>query len=355
MWVHSQCIGLSITALAVAATRLPWVRGPSRRWWRVALFVPAAPLGFVIGHALARHFLGLPPVLWHRDMLGPSVVLTTVLATAFAAYAYFNKERLAEQLAARARAEALVATTELRLLRAQLEPHMLFNTLANLRALIGEDPALAQGMLDSLIVFLRGVLATSRQERHSLEQEFAQLTSYLQLIGLRMGPRLQWQLQLPADLRAVAIPPLLLQPLVENAVKHGIERQVGAGRIDITATREANELVLRVLDTGPGPAPGLAEEASAPDHLQGRQHGHPNGHPKGHPKGQGSRAMAAAPATPSPALSSYGLEHVRERLRNAYPATAAKPAGAEPARAAARLRLLPNEPRGAMAELRIPL
>jgi LytS/YehU family sensor histidine kinase len=317
--VHSQCIGLSITCLAIAATQLPWARQSVSPWRRVALFAPAALVGFLLGHALARRLLGLPAIYWHREMLGPGVLLTTVLATALAAYVYFNRERLAEQRAARARAEELVATTELRLLRAQLEPHMLFNTLANLRALIGEDPAAAQGMLDSLIVFLRGVLAASRQERHSLEQEFAQLTSYLQLIGTRMGPRLQWHLDLPADLRAVPIPPLLLQPLVENAVKHGIERQVGAGRIDVTATQEANELVLRVSDTGPG----LTQEGPAP------------GQPQNH--GAANNVMSSAPA------SSYGLEHVRERLRSAYPG------------AVCSLQLLQGKPRGAVSELRIPL
>jgi Histidine kinase len=314
VWVHSQCIGLSITALSVAATQLPWVREPASPWLRVALFVPAAPLGFLLGHALARRLLGLPTVYWHREMLGPGVLLTTVLATALAAYVYFTRERLAEQRAARARAEQLVATTELRLLRAQLEPHMLFNTLANLRALIGEDPAQAQSMLDSLIVFLRGVLAASRQERHSLEQEFAQLTAYLQLVGIRMGERLQWQLDLPAALRVVQVPPLLLQPLVENAVKHGVERQVGAGRIDVSAAREGGFLVLRVADTGAG----------LTSHLAGANES--NG-------------------------ASYGLAHVRERLRSAYPANGAavgSPTGAS-------LSLLPNSPRGAVAELRIPL
>ncbi len=356
IWVHSQCIGLCITALSVAATQLPWVREPSMRGWRVALFVPCAPLGFLIGHALARHWLGLPPVFWHREMLGPGVVLTTILATALAAYVYFNRERLAEQRAARARAEQLVATTELRLLRAQLEPHMLFNTLANLRALIGEDPAAAQGMLDSLIVFLRGVLATSRQERHSLEQEFAQLTAYLQLVGFRMGERLQWQLDLPADLRAVPVPPLLLQPLVENAVKHGIERQVGAGRIDISAAREGSFLVLRVADTGAGlvAAPAARGVSGGMDGARGGGGSGGIGVSGGSGVSGVSGAIGVSGNSSAAAGTSYGLAHVRERLRSAYP-TAEQNAGAQAAPCAASLNLLPNRPRGAVAELRIPL
>ena len=100
---------------------------------------------------------------------------------------------------------------------------MLFNTLANFRALIGTDPARATHMLDSLIDYLRAKLQASRATHHSLQNEFDRLGDYLALMQVRMGPRLTCALDLPAELADQLVPTLLLQPLVENAIKHGLE------------------------------------------------------------------------------------------------------------------------------------
>ena len=135
---------------------------------------------------------------------------------------------------------------------------MLFNTLANLRALIGVDPAAAQHMLDRLNDYLRATLAASRTTSHPLAAEFDRLRDYLELMAIRMGPRLRYRLDLPGDLRALPVPPLLLQPLVENAIQHGLEPQVTGGHIDVGATREGDQLVLTVHDTGAGFEPRAA-------------------------------------------------------------------------------------------------
>ena len=106
---------------------------------------------------------------------------------------------------------------------------MLFNTLANLRSLVREDVDRAESMIDQLIVYLRSALAASQTESVTLSREFAQLRAYLDIMALRMGPRLSFRLELPAALEATLVPPMLLQPLVENAIKHGLEPKVGAG------------------------------------------------------------------------------------------------------------------------------
>jgi LytS/YehU family sensor histidine kinase len=129
---------------------------------------------------------------------------------------------------------------------------MLFNTLANLRVLIGIDPPRAQLMLDRLIGFLRATLNASRATMQPLSAEFARVADYAALMQIRMGERLQPQLDLPADLAALPVPPLLLQPLVENAIKHGLEPHVGGGRLVVSAARDGAQLVLRVRDTGAG-------------------------------------------------------------------------------------------------------
>src|SRR5690606_21211369 len=138
----------------------------------------------------------------------------------------------------------------LKLLEAQLEPHMLFNTLANLRALIAVDPQRAQEMLDHMIAYLRATLDASRATSHPLAAEFERLRDYLALMAIRMGPRLAFQLELPPALAAQPVPTLLLQPLVENSIRHGLEPQVQGGRIKVTARQEGEALVLEVLDTG---------------------------------------------------------------------------------------------------------
>jgi LytS/YehU family sensor histidine kinase len=142
----------------------------------------------------------------------------------------------------------------LKLLETQLEPHMLFNTLANLRALIGVDPVRAQGMLDHMIAYLRATLSASRTATHSLQAEFDRLQDYLELMGIRMGPRLAFTLDLPPDLAQHPVPALLLQPLVENSIQHGLEPKVEGGRITVSARREGEQLVLEVADTGVGPS-----------------------------------------------------------------------------------------------------
>ena len=129
---------------------------------------------------------------------------------------------------------------------------MLFNTLANLRVLIGLDAPRAQAMLDHLNAYLRATLGASRAPWHPLSAEFDRLADYLALMAVRMGPRLQVVLDLPDELRRLPLPPLLLQPLVENAIKHGLEPKVAGGRIEVGARRDGDMLELSVRDSGVG-------------------------------------------------------------------------------------------------------
>ena len=107
-------------------------------------------------------------------------------------------------------------------------------------------------MLDHLIAFLRATLSASRVERHPLKDEFARLADYLALMQVRMGARLRFEFELPETLRELPVPPLLLQPLVENAIKHGLEPHVGGGTLRVTATAADGQLWLDVEDDGAG-------------------------------------------------------------------------------------------------------
>lgn len=213
-------------------------------------------LGNFAGNQLCLHFglygTGGPPV--HRDADLRNSILITVMAGLVGCYYFYSVNRSAwlERKMGEARQHADEA--RLKLLETQLEPHMLFNTLANLRALIGVDPQRAQGMLDHMIAYLRATLAGSRAATHSLQAEFDRLQDYLELMRIRMGPRLAFSLELPGDLAQHPVPALLLQPLVENSIQHGLEPKVEGGRVTVSARREGAQLVLKVADTGVGPS-----------------------------------------------------------------------------------------------------
>ncbi len=215
-------------------------------------------VGPVAGTALGDLLTGAqsPSLLRLESVSTRITVAMTIVASVASVFVLSMMERLS---GARAQAEAAqrqAAENQLKLLESQLEPHMLFNTLANLRVLIALDPARAQDMLDRLIAFLRATLSASRTGSHPLSAEFDRIGDYLALMGVRMGPRLQVRLDLPAPLRDLPVPPLLLQPLVENAIKHGLEPALAGGVIEVAARREGDELVLQVSDTGVGLAAG---------------------------------------------------------------------------------------------------
>jgi anti-sigma regulatory factor (Ser/Thr protein kinase) len=254
--VYSLAIGLSIWA-SIEFGRLAVVKadGSGDRWPPVMYAVMAVGTvgGFFVGSLIGdwycdcyQSIFRMPPVKLR------STLMFTLGASSIACYFFFTRGRAAAQRERLAKAERDATLAKLGLLQSQLEPHMLFNTLANLRVLISLDPPRAQAMLDRLIAFLRATLTASRTQAHSLASEFDRLDDYLQLMAMRMGPRLQARFDLPDDLRQVEVPPLLLQPLVENSIQHGLEPKVEGGRIEVAARREGDELLLTVLDTGVG-------------------------------------------------------------------------------------------------------
>jgi len=278
--LYSCCIGFSCTLiieggrLALAAAADAWRRlcglaptdGGFGSGWRGMLVV--APLAALAGPSLGLSLAdllsgGSSLSLFRLDNAGSRITLVLgLLGTGISMFVLSTMERLAHARAQAEAAQRAAAENQLRLLQSQLEPHMLFNTLANLRVLIGLDPARAQAMLDRLIAFLRATLSASRRGSQPLADEFRHLDDYLALMAVRMGPRLAVRLDLPDELSALPVPPLLLQPLVENAIHHGLEPQVDGGRIEVQARRHGGTLVLTVRDTGVGLDPARASAGS---------------------------------------------------------------------------------------------
>jgi sensor histidine kinase YesM len=240
--VFSQCIGLMVLVLIHFSWRGIWpVQKPPRLPF-IGLIVLAIIAGWLGGSAIASALLGMP---WTAGRSAMAALGVTVAAGVVGTWFFWSRQRAAEL--ERGRIEA-----QLKLLQAQIEPHFLFNTLANLDALIATDPPRARVMLAHLNDYLRATLAAARKERNSLEEEFALLRNYLEVLAIRMGARLRYELALPETLASLQVPPMLLQPLVENAVKHGLEPKVEGGSLKVSAREERGRLVLEVADSGLG-------------------------------------------------------------------------------------------------------
>jgi LytS/YehU family sensor histidine kinase len=244
--------------------------GGTPRWQSLTAIVLIVAVGAMVGYSVGTSLVDLVLGTRSHSLFGNRTsVITTLIAAVTMTYFFHSRERLQAERTAAEAARRLALENQLKLIESQLEPHMLFNTLANLRVLIGLDPPRAQAMLDRLIAYLRATLNASRSGGHPLAAEFERLADYLALMAVRMGPRLVVAFHLPDDLRQVTVPPLLLQPVVENAIKHGLEPKVEGGRIEVRAERAGDgpgaTLLLSVRDTGvglgaaPAPAPGTTE------------------------------------------------------------------------------------------------
>jgi anti-sigma regulatory factor (Ser/Thr protein kinase) len=237
-----------------------WPRG-----LRGPLLVAAGIVGgYSAGTSVADAWFGWSS--WNEANTG-NLLISIVAGVVISGYFYLQgKSSVLSSKVEQVQAQA--TESQLKLLQTQLEPHMLFNTLANLRVLVGIDPPRAQHMLDHLIAYLRATLSASRATEHALQCELDRLRDYLELMAVRMGPRLTYALELPEALRQASIAPLLLQPLVENCIRHGLEPKVAGGRITVEAksvgTVAAPMLQITIADTGLGLDP---KKMPRPDDL----------------------------------------------------------------------------------------
>ena len=258
-WQHWYAINFVIS-LTIAVTIhllfmliIPWL-GPARirrfsHGGKAAFFTAIPLLGLVIGWPLGVWLVGQRVSTWIRFDSPQALVGSAALALliSFVFFLFFNAK--ARQLEAEKRA----SEAQLRLLQAQMEPHFLFNTLANVLTLIDSDTARAKSMLESFTDYLRSSLGSMRRSDSTLGQELELAEAYLRLLQLRMDNRLRFRVEVDADVRRATLPPLLLQPLIENAIVHGLEPKIEGGEICIAAHVDGNSLVLTVADDGLGP------------------------------------------------------------------------------------------------------
>jgi sensor histidine kinase YesM len=217
-------------------------------------FIGTVISGLIIGRSLLEMFstdrmlLGI--LVFTTVGIGIGAVTATVLI--YRSRAARADADIAKAEAARYELEKQVLESRLKLMQAQIEPHFLFNTLANVQHLTESNPPLASKTLQSLITYLRAALPEMREGSSTLGREMTMAIAYLDIQKVRMGTRLQVSVDMPAPLARTAFPPMMLLTLIENAIKHGLDPAPDGGQIVITAKLTDAMLEVSVADTGRG-------------------------------------------------------------------------------------------------------
>jgi two-component system LytT family sensor kinase len=223
----------------------PW------RWRHVAVHAIAGASLSVIKTAAERGLFAWLTGIWTYWLVSTFALQFFVYSAIVAAaqgVGYYQRSREREQL------EARLVETRLQLLTMQLQPHFLFNTLNTIAELVHDSPDAADYMITRLSELLRRALDLGARQEVPLDAELDLLSRYLDIQKARFGDRLQVRTVADGEARDASVPVFLLQPLVENAIRHGLAERVSSGRIDIEARRIGSTLLITVTDDGPGAA-----------------------------------------------------------------------------------------------------
>ena len=300
-WVWLAGIVTLTTCVAWVASRLPWnmtfteaavlfnlvvltlVWSGLTAWFgyrkfsgKLFRYIVVGPLlalaGAFVGAAVAGLVKGVDPLEWLSDsakvrhiviaglVFGVLYSLVVALISALrnreyrALAAHLEAERKQSELSRQ------LAESKLRMLQLQVEPHFLFNTLGSAQQLAERGAPDAARLIANLIRFLRAATPSLREETSTLAQEASLIEAYLGIMKTRLGSRLAYGIVAPAALGDLRLPPGMLITLVENAIKHGIEPAPHGGRVDVSAARVGDTVILSVVDTGAGLAPGFEHQ-----------------------------------------------------------------------------------------------
>jgi LytS/YehU family sensor histidine kinase len=278
--VHSATMG-GLAALAVprAMRRLRDVGAAAR----LAVLLPLLLGLAVVGTGVSCGILTVVDTAMHRTVggcfasgLGINVLLTATVGGAMTLYetqrARLDDVTLAlrtEELA-RERAGKMALEARLSALESRLHPHFLFNTLNAISALVHEDPERAERTVERLAALLRVALDATGRGVIPLAHEMKIVGDYLEIERTRLGERLSYAVEMAADVEDAAIPPLTVQTLVENSIKHAVAPRPGGGRLRVHAAARGDHVVVTVWDDGPGFTAAAIRPGHGLDNLQGR-------------------------------------------------------------------------------------
>jgi sensor histidine kinase YesM len=257
--VSALCVGYTCMVLFTVAGNVRQGRLPREVMQLIAIvlgsFLGTVLAGIVKGRDLRQMFTerlaGVTITMGLGIGIGCVVVAAYILREKHAR----DQARLARAEAERHQLEKNILEAKLQLMQAQVEPHFLFNTLANVQHLVETDAAAASRMLESLIQYLRAALPQMRESATNLGREIDMARAFLEINRVRMGSRLDFAIDVPEPLKCHAFPPMMLITLVENAVKHGVDPCCDSGSITIRALEAEGKLRVSVEDTGEGIRP----------------------------------------------------------------------------------------------------
>lgn len=246
----------------VEAIAMRWIPHKLSSVSAIALcLIVIIPAGLLIVQTLLTaigflSFQGFWPRYFHD--LGVSTPLAIVFGLGALIHASLREraqlaeEKLHEKEIAEERALKLATEARLRSLESRVHPHFLFNTLNSISSLIASNPDRAERMVGQLAVLLRASLDNGNRQLIPLQQELGMIESYMEIEKERFGAKLRSSVDVPDDLRATKVPPMSVQSLVENAVKHGITPLNGGGEVCVTASANQSSVYVEVCDSGPG-------------------------------------------------------------------------------------------------------
>lgn len=236
-----------IAGLSLLVQRLlPGARNWLFLWAGLLVLLPFGAVGAGVLYAVTLSAIGIDALNALHVVLTEAILLLLLLVLPL----WMAQHRARTLHIARLSQAALAS--DLKALQAQIEPHFLYNTLANTRYLVRQQPERALEMLDHLIAYLRSALPDLRSPMSTLGRECDLAAHYLELMAIRYGERLCVRIDCADDVRDLALPPLMLMPLVENAVQHGVEPHAGAVTVAVSAWRAQGRVQVEVRDNGAG-------------------------------------------------------------------------------------------------------
>ncbi len=260
-FIFSNCIGFSIhTLVHLLQSRLERFPTTLRRALLVVLFLIGGSIGTEVGYWVSRALFG--NIIYfpaHISLLLFNLVMAIIFGSI--AVLYFSLKQSAEKMAIMLKEKELQeerltrskVKAELDALQSKINPHFLFNTLNSIASLISENPRKAEAMVEKLSELFRYTLQTSQKDTIKLSEELEIVRSYLEIEKTRLGDRLTFHIECDSVLaEELFLPGLLIQPLVENSIRHGIAPKIGGGEVTVEAKRVENACVISVIDNGIG-------------------------------------------------------------------------------------------------------
>ena len=255
-FIITQCIGMSICACILMVHFLFKSAKPFTRM--IAIFI-AMVIGSVLGTLLGTVALGIGTSIFFQKYSLFQMVILGIVFGSIISYFFISRETISatktlvqEERIKRLTSEKKAVEGNLKLLQAQIEPHFLFNTLSNILSLLETDLEKGKCMLEDLIHYLRTSLSKTREETTTIGQEMEMIRAYMNIFKVRMGERLRYQVDVPDSINDIPFPPMLIQPLVENSIKHGLEPKIEGGEVFIRGEENEEILRLEIVDTGVG-------------------------------------------------------------------------------------------------------